>query len=166
MTSTSPGSGPDRGDDRPARESEVLRERYRELLEELRTIMPGVQVLFAFLLIAPFSNRFQELDPFGVRAFAVALVTAALATIIFLTPAAYHRLDHQQHRRERLVTSVRMQLTGMALLAFATADAVFVVVRFLFDTPIGAVAGGLVVAAVLALWLALPWAQADRSPPD
>lgn len=137
-------------------DAEALRERYRELLEELRTIMPGVQVLFAFLLIAPFSNRFEQLDVLGVRAFAIALVTAALATIVFLTPAAYHRLRPPGHRRERLMTSIRVQLAGMGLLAFATADAVFVVVRFLFNTATGLVAAGVVVLAVVGLWLVLP----------
>lgn len=124
--------------------------------------MPGVQVLFAFLLIAPFSNRFTELDNLGVRAFAIALVTAAIATMVFLTPAAYHRLRPQRHRRERLITSVRAQLVGMALLAFATADAVFVVIRFLFDTTAGATAAGLVLLVVLCLWVVLPEARRSR----
>ncbi len=49
--------------------AEQQRERYRELLEELRTIIPGVQVLFAFLLTVPFSSRFADLDELGRRAF-------------------------------------------------------------------------------------------------
>lgn len=159
---TATDSNGDGTGDQPKDDEEVLRERYRELLEELRTTMPGVQVLFAFLLIAPFSRRFQELDALGLRAFAVALVTAAVATVVFLTPAAYHRLRPHRHRRERLVTSVRTQLTGMALLAFATADAVFVVVRFLFDTPTGVIAGGIVLAAVVLLWVVLPSVRSHR----
>lgn len=147
----------------PEEDAEALRERYRELLEEMRTIMPGVQVLFAFLLISPFSNRFGELDPVGIRAYAVALVAAALATVVLLTPAAFHRLTPHHDRRARLITSIRTQLVGMALLAFATADAVFVVLRFVFDATIGAIAGGLVVLAIVSLWLVVPWVQRSRT---
>jgi len=68
------------------------RERYQELLAELRTIIPGVQVLFAFLLTAPFSARFHLLDQLGHDIYAASLVGTALAAAVFLTPAAYHRL--------------------------------------------------------------------------
>lgn len=68
--------------DQDADEDWRLRERYRELLEELRTIIPGVQVLFAFLLTVPFSSRFTELDALGRRVFTGSLVAAALATVV------------------------------------------------------------------------------------
>jgi hypothetical protein len=79
------------GDGEPPRD-EVERERYRELLEELRTLMPGVQVLFGFLLVTPFSARFPELDRLGKIAFICTLVTASLAAVVFLAPAPYHRV--------------------------------------------------------------------------
>lgn len=131
------------------------RERYRELLEELRTIIPGVQVLFAFLLTVPFSSRFADLDLLGRRAFTASLVAAALATVVFLTPAAYHRLT-DRHRGRRLQVSVRMQLAGMTLLAAAIAVAVFVVTRFIFDTTVGGIIGAGVAVSALLLWWALP----------
>ena len=66
------------------------RDRYRELLEELRTVIPGAQVLLAFLLAVPFTNTFGELDEIGRDVFAAVLLGTALATIPFMTPAAYH----------------------------------------------------------------------------
>ena len=138
---------------------EEERERYRELLEELRTVMPGVQVLFGFLLVAPFSARFAELDDVGKWAFAFALVTAALATVVFVAPAPYHRLRGQRHRDERLATSVRLQLVGISLLGLATVGAVFVVTRFFLGTAAGLLLGGLIAVAVLAFWFGLPLAR-------
>lgn len=135
------------------------RERYRELLEELRTIIPGVQVLFAFLLTAPFSARFGDLDTLGRRAFTVSLVAAALAAVTFLTPSAYHRVSNRHARARRIAVSVRAQLGGMVLLAFAIAIAVFVVTRFIFSTTVGGVLGAVVVVAVSSLWWVLPRAD-------
>ncbi len=149
-------------------EEDEARERYRELLEELRTIIPGVQVLFAFLLTVPFSSRFAELDEVGVRVFALALVTVGLAAVIFLTPAAYHRIAPRDDRRQRLRLGIRSTVTGMALLAVSIVAAVFVVIRFIFDMTSNPVALGWSAAtiatiatvtvggAAVVLWFVLP----------
>lgn len=118
------------------------RERYRELLEELRTIIPGVQVLLAFLLTVPFAAGFEEVDKAGKVIFTVSLMAVALAAILFLAPASYHRLADRKDRRGRISFGVRVTLAGMALLALSITCAVFVVVRFLF--------GSLLLALILA----------------
>lgn len=150
------------------------RERYRELLEELRTIIPGVQVLFAFLLTVPFSSRFAELDDVGVRVFALALVTVGLAAVILLTPAAYHRISAGDDRRQRLRLGIRSTVTGMALLAVSIVAAVFVVIRFIFDmtsislssewseTTIATIATVMVGGAAIVLWFVLPLISRGR----
>ena len=144
-----------------ANDEDDQRERYRELLEELRTIIPGVQVLFGFLLTVPFSSRFDELDSLGRGAFAGSLLAAALATIVFLTPAAYHRVKGGDDRRRRIVFSVRAELGGMGLLAVAVVLAVFVVVRFIFGTTAGAVFAATVSATMAAMWWLLPSTDGD-----
>jgi len=151
-------------DERAAEEEDELRERYRELLEELRTVIPGVSVLFAFLLTAPFSRRFQDLDDLGRDVYAGALLGVAVAMVVFLAPAAYHRLAQRGDRRSRLDFSVRFALLGMGLLAVSLAAALFVVVRFVFDSTItGAVFGGIPFALVVLLWYALPIFNARRA---
>lgn len=135
---------------------ELERERYRELLEELRTIMPGVQVLFAFLLVAPFSGRFPELDRLGTIAFTSTLVTAALAAVVFLAPAPYHRLRRSRNRHERVHDSVRLQLAGLGLLGFAIVQAIFVITRFILDTAAGSLIAALIAVVVVTLWYVLP----------
>jgi hypothetical protein len=147
------------------------RARYRELLEELRTIIPGVQVLFAFLLTVPFSARFTALDDLGVYVFAVAMATVGLAAVTLMTPAAYHRIAPRKDRHQRLVLGVRITVAGMVLLAVSIACSIFVVGRLIFATELAngeqvATAGtatelalvvvGIVVGTAVALWFVLP----------
>jgi MFS family permease len=150
-------------------ERDENRQRYSELLGELRTIIPGVQVLFAFLLTVPFSARFAEVDPVGKAIFTVSLMAVTAATVLLLGPAAYHRLADEPDRRRRLQYSVRLALVGMALLALSISCAVFVVGRLTFDdTRVGAgLAAATAVAAVL-IWYVVPIIQRWRSdaPPE
>lgn len=152
------------------------RERYGELLAELRTIIPGVQVLFAFLLTVPFSSRFAALDDLGVQVFTIALVGVGLATVVLLTPAAYHRLTPTHDRRRRIKLGVRVTIVGMVLLAASITAALFVVARLIFTTQsappvdtvgstvIGLVIAGIVGVAAVALWFLLPFLRRDISP--
>jgi cobalamin synthase len=132
---------------------EEQRERYRELLEELRTVMPGTQVLFAFLLTAVFSQGFAKLDDLGKRSFAVALLLAALAALTLMAPSAFHRMSEPGKRRERLMASVKAQILGMALLLSAITLVLFVVVRQIF----GDTSWGVVFAVVAGGWGVLLW---------
>lgn len=148
--------------------SEEQRERYQELLAELRTVIPGVQVLFAFLLTVPFSSRFDALDELGTQAFAVALVTVGLATVVLMMPTAYHRLTPRHDRKQRVTLGVRVTLVGMALLSVSVGSSIFVVGRFIFETnpaapadvlsptTIGAALAGVVGGGAVGLWFVLP----------
>lgn len=136
---------------------EEKRERYRELLEEVRTIIPGVQVLFAFLLTVPFASRFDQVDTLGKIVFTLSLVAVALATILFLAPAAYHRLAGHRDRQGRLRFGVRTALAGLFLLALSITCAVFVVVRFLFDSAaLGAATAAATALLAIVMWYVLP----------
>ncbi|MCW8193843.1 amine oxidase [Proteobacteria bacterium 005FR1] len=138
-------------------DEERERTRYRELLGEVRTIIPGAQVLFAFLLTAPFSSRFSEVDEVGRAIFTISLLSVAAATVLFLAPAAYHRLADQRDRRQRLNFGVRTTLSGMFLLGVAVVLAIFVVVRFMFhSTPFGLMAGGFAAVLGILMWLIFP----------
>src|SRR5689334_18834620 len=115
-------------EDLDAADPEEQRERYRELLEELRTVMPGTQVLFAFLLTAVFSQRFEDLDRLARRSFAVAILLAALAAVTLMGPAAFHRMSRPGKRPERLRVSIVLQVAGMFLLLSSMSVVVFVAV--------------------------------------
>lgn len=138
--------------------------RYRELLEELRTIIPGVQVLLAFLLTVPFAARFDKVDFIGKVIFTVSLTAVAIATILFLAPAAYHRLAGRHDRTGRLKFGITTTLTGLFFLALSTCCALFVVIRFLFDnTLLGALFAFSAALLALVLWYAHPLRNRIRS---
>jgi hypothetical protein len=140
-----------------AEETEEQRERYRELLEELRTVMPGTQVLFAFLLTAAFSQRFGQLDALGKRTFAGALLLAAVAAVTLMGPAAFHRMSKPGKRPERLAVSIKLQIAGMALLLASMTLVMFVVTRLIFDdTVVGVMFGAVTGGMGIVLWYVLP----------
>ena len=132
------------------------RERYRELLEELRTVLPGVQVLFAFLLTAPFSQRFTELDAFGRSLYGTALMGAALAIFVLLAPASFHRVAPRRPRSPRLRTAIALAVVGMFLLAASVIVAVFAVIRFIFGSGLATTAAVVLVGIGVVLWYLVP----------
>ncbi|MFO7965778.1 MAG: DUF6328 family protein [Desulfobacterales bacterium] len=140
------------------------RERYRELLEELRTIIPGAQVLFAFLLTVPFSSRFSGIDRLGKIIFTISIIAVAASTILFLSPAAYHRLANREDRLGRLRFGIKTTLAGLSLLAVSMTCALFVVIRFLFDSPgFSAVVAAAIAGLTLVTWYILPFVRRKRS---
>ena len=110
-----------------SRERTEARQRYNELLRELRTIIPGVQVLFGFLLTVPFSTRFDRITEGSKVMFVISLMAAAVATICLLGSAAYHRVAGRPERKRRLHYGMRLSLAGMAFLAISVSCALFVV---------------------------------------
>ena len=135
---------------------EELRTRYYGLLQELRVIIPGVQVLLAFLLTAPFAQRFEELDDRGRTLYAVALLTSLAAVISLLAPTVMHRLGNRRARRSRLLWSIRLMVAGLAFLSVSLLSVTWCVTRLVWgpETGEGAVIGGAVL--IIALWVALP----------
>jgi hypothetical protein len=164
---TAPGGAPavadlpaERLDDQ--RDRSELRDRYYGLLQELRVVLPGVQVLVAFLLTVPFSTRFDDLDDLGVATYLVALVAAVAATVLCVGPTVYHRAGGRTARSARLVWAVRMTRAGLALLAVSLLSAVFCVTRFVTtDRLAGWVSAGLAVLLVSS-WVALPLMTANQ----
>src|SRR3954467_5828143 len=80
-----------------------LRQRYYGLLQELRVVLPGVQVLMAFLLTAPFASGFDQLDGRGRDAYLVALVTSLVSIVCLLAPTMFHRVGERRARAARLI---------------------------------------------------------------
>lgn len=143
-------------EDAAGESTELLRIRYQELVEELRVILPGVQVLFAFLITAPFSGRFGDLDVIQRRLYAVALATTTAALMVLLAPVAYHRLSDREDRADRIAVAVKLKLAGLALLGVSVTAAMWAVVGFVFSNAAGAIAAGAVLAGAIAFWLVFP----------
>lgn len=130
-----------------------------ELLNELRVAIPGVQVLFAFLLTAPFNQRFNQTTSFQRGVFLVALVTCAMASALLVATAAQHRLLFRQQQKEDLLSrGNRMAIGGFAALAVSLASGVLLITNFLFGNVTSAAVTGAVGLVLAWLWfgMALP----------
>jgi membrane-associated HD superfamily phosphohydrolase len=135
-------NGNDRRDGCRAGEDEHERRNreHIELLNELRVAIPGVQVLFAFLLIVPFSQGFPSMTPSQRYVYFATLLCTALSAALLIAPSAHHRLLWRQHaREERLEAANRLTIVGLSFLALAMLGVVFLISDVLFGGVVAAV---------------------------
>ncbi len=150
--------------DRPG-ETEAQRDdrNFIELLNELRVVGIGVQVLFGFLLSLPFTNRFSRLDAAQRGVYLATVTLAALSTALLVAPVAYHRLLFRRHEKESVVrTTSMLAIAGLATVGLAVSGAVVLVVTFVAPGAPAIVITGLVVCAFAGLWFALPLSRRGR----
>jgi hypothetical protein len=128
-----------------------------ELLGELRVALPGVQVLFAFLLVVPFNDRFRDVTPFQEKVFFVTLLCAAAASAFLIAPTVHHRIYFRLQEKEHLVlVANRLAIVGLGFLATAMTGAILLVTDLLFDTTVTVLATAFVALNFAVLWYALP----------
>ncbi|RBY90531.1 DUF6328 family protein [Blastococcus sp. TF02A-26] len=150
------------GDAAETREERVNRE-LMELLNELRVALPGVQFLFAFLLVVPFQEGAEEMSGFQRDVYFVTLVAAVVATALLIAPAAQHRaLFRRPDKEDLLRRSNRHAVLGLSVLALALVCAVLLVTDVLFGLPLAVVVGGLVAVLLGWLWIGSPVVQRAR----
>src|SRR6478735_12349109 len=128
-----------------AQDREELRRRYDMLLQELRVLLPGVQILVAFLLTAPFAQGFDQVDELGRVLYGVALTFGLFAIVAFTTPIALHRFGERTARSSRLVLSIRATRGGIGFLGVSLLSAFAVIVRVVYDS----LAAGLMLTIVI-----------------
>ena len=137
--------------DRSQEEQERLNRQMTELLNELRVAMPGVQVLFGFLLAVPFQQRFETVNAFQRDVYFVTLIAAAVATAFLIAPSAYHRIAFQTHEKPRIIKVGTLQFVcGLVALAVAMNCAVLLVTDFIFG-------GTTVIVTVAAIGSLFTW---------
>jgi len=138
-------------------EEERAHRNLTDLLQELRVALPGVQVLFAFLLTVPFTNRFHELSDFDEKLYFGVLICVAVSSILLAAPTAGHRVLFRRQQKEYLVTTANnLALAGLFLLAVAMTGAIALISDFLFGTATAIVSAAVVGAAFLGFWYAGP----------
>ena len=127
-----------------------------ELLNELRVALPGVQVLFAFLLVVPFSQGFVRVTSGQKGVYFAAFLCTTVATVLLIAPTTYHRLRWRQHDKEQmLATSNKYVIVGTSFLALAMCCVVYFITSFLYGGPAPFVTGA--IAGTFAwLWFGLP----------
>jgi putative flippase GtrA len=155
--------GKDPSSGRDETEAERLDRNLAELLQELRVALPGVQVLFAFLLAVPFQKRFGEITSFQESIYFVILLATAISAALLIAPTAYHRVTFRLQRKEELVRlSNRLAIVGLGFLALAMTGAIVLITNFLYSTVLTVVAGILAAGMFIGLWYLLPVWERNR----
>jgi hypothetical protein len=141
----------------PESEQERHNRELIELLNELRVALPGVQVLFAFLLAVPFANGWTRVTDLQRDIFFVAFLATAAASILLIAPSAYHRLRWREGDKEQMLrTSNRLAIAGTIFLAIGMTAAVFLISDILFKAWWAALIAALIGGGFAWFWYGLP----------
>jgi hypothetical protein len=133
-----------------------------ELLNEIRIALPGVQVLFAFLLIVPFQQRFSEVADITRYVYFTGLVSSAVAIAFLIAPATYHRINLRRNvdeKEEMLLTSSKLTIVGTVFLAIGIACSLFVIGDVLFGELVAVIFSVAALVTFGGLWYVLPFSR-------
>jgi hypothetical protein len=138
-------------------EWERLDRNMAELLQELRVALPGVQVLFGFLLTVPFAQGFAKTTSFQRDVYFVTLMCAAASSALLIATSAYHRIVFRKGEKEHLVfLANRLTIAGLGFLALAMTGTILLITDYLFSPVTTIIATSLVGALFAGFWYALP----------
>jgi amino acid transporter len=141
-------------------DKERLDRNLNEMLGGLRVIMPGVQVLFAFLLVVPFNQRFEQITTFERSIYFVTLLTTAIAMALLIAPGAIHRVEFRADDKEWIVfTGNLLVVAGFGVLGIAVTSAVLFVTHFAYNNALSIAATVVVGALIFGLWYVLPFSR-------
>jgi hypothetical protein len=139
------------------REDERLDRELIELLTELRVALPGVQVLFGFLLTVPFTPRFGALDDDVRRTYFLAVLLTAVAIAFLIAPSAHHRMRFRERAKDALLRVGNIcTVIGLTLLAAAVGLSVYVVTSLVYDSTTARFTAGLLTGGTAILWFVVP----------
>jgi hypothetical protein len=138
-------------------EKERLDRNLIELLTELRVALPGVQVLFAFLLTVPFTQRFSTLTSGQETVYYATLVSTAISTALLIAPSAHHRINFRQQEKHYIVfLANRLTIAGLGFLALAMAGVMLLITDILYGTTATVVAVTTTLLVFAVLWYGIP----------
>jgi hypothetical protein len=140
---------------------------FTDLLQELRVAQTGVQILFAFLLTLPFSNGFTRVTDFQKNVYIVALLGAAAATAMIISPVAFHRALFRQGRKPELVRFAhRVAGGGLGFMLISMVSAVLLITDFVLSRPVALLLSAVTAIWFLAFWVILPFARRNWGEDD
>jgi hypothetical protein len=147
-------------------EGERTERQMAELLQELRVALPGVQILFAFLLTVPFAQGFTRVTSFQRNLFFATLLCTAISTACLIAPTATHRLRFHQRDRKYVIESANVLLiAGLVFLSLAVVGAVALITDYLYDGALRWIWPALIAVVLATLWFLRPLARSDSSGP-
>ena len=143
--------------DRDESEYQRLDRNLIELLTELRVALPGVQVLFAFLLTVPFTQRFESLTKIQEDVYYATLLATATSALLLIAPSAHHRINFRQQDKAYIVFLANgLTIAGLAFLAVAMSGVVWLITNLLYGSTATAVATATTALAFAVLWYVVP----------
>ena len=143
---------------------ERLDRNLQELTGELRVIVTGVQVLFAFLLIVPFDAGFAHVGRFEQIVYLVTLALAALAAVCTIAPSAQHRfLFRHDDKRHLVFSSNRIVIAGLTFLALAMCGCLLLVTTKIFGLTTGVLTASIAALIFAVVWFAVPTWRLQRA---
>ncbi len=144
-------------DGRDETEKERLDRNMQELVNELRVALPGVQVLFAFLLTVPFQQGFKDVTTFQKDVYFGTLMSTAIATALLLAPSALHRIQFRTDDKKHIVVaSNRYAIAGFFFLLLSVSGAVLLITDYLFGRTQTIIATAFIGSLLVSLWYVLP----------
>lgn len=145
------------GDDRGETEAEKLDRNWAELLQELRVIQTGTQILTGFLLTLAFQPRFADLDQYQVDTYLGLVISAGLATILALTPVSLHRVLFRKKAKAEIVRIAnRLLKVTLAAVGITLVGTIMLIFDVVVGRQAGWIAGGATLVLVVLAWLVLP----------
>ena len=157
----------DSGEHAPERNESPKERHDRELIEllnELRVALPGVQVLFAFLLAVPFAQGWKNVTSFQKDVFFVAFLATALSSVLLIAPSAYHRIGWRAEDKGRIVAaSNKLAIAGLLFLAVSIGGVVLLVTDYIFDRTKAIATTASICALFVLFWCVLPLVGRARS---
>lgn len=157
MTDKGASSSGDLESQRDETEADRLDRNYLEMLQELRVLQAGMQILFAFLLSLAFASRFDETTKFQRDLYIVTLVCAALATACLIAPVPFHRIVFRRGMKDDLIIAANRYVgAGLLFLFLSMAGAILLVLDFLIDLTTALVVTGSLAAVFVLLWVVIP----------
>lgn len=140
--------------------SDRLERELDQLLQELRSIVPGVQVMYAFLLTVAFTERFQSLTELQRDVYYALLLIGGLSLILLLAPSAFHRVRFRQRDKEAMIKAANVEvIAALVLISLSIAGVVFLISDLMFSTPIAVVVGVAVLFVSVVIWWGYPLAR-------
>lgn len=141
----------------PSSDEERLNRELIELLNELRVALPGVQVLFAFLLVVPFQQAFAQINELNRALYFVAFLATSLACVLFIAPTTYHTIRYEHTEKAGLIQyGERMLIAGTVFLALAIVTVAFMIGSILYGNGLAAVAAAFIAGWLVWFWYGVP----------
>jgi predicted membrane channel-forming protein YqfA (hemolysin III family) len=143
--------------DRDESNSERLDREHEQLFHELRSILPGAEVLFAFLLTIAFTERFRTLTDLQRNVYYTIFLLSATSLALLLAPTAFHRVRFRQSDKNAMLKLAnREMIAAMALMSFSTTGVVFLITDLLFSSAVATIVGATLIVVMSCLWWLVP----------